>query len=83
MQLTWTHTLADGRRLEYRLPRWYPWALRLMGLVSTLRARLPDEAQRLRLRERCMQVRVLPDGRWQRWRDFDASPAVADRQPGK
>ena len=70
MRLLWAHDLPDGRRIEYRLPRWYPWALRLLGLLTTARGVPAGPAQVERLRAACLKVRVLPDGRWMRWREF-------------
>jgi hypothetical protein len=61
----------DGRRIEHRLAWWYPPALWLLGLVSAARGRWPSEAELLRLRDRCLRVRVLPDGRWLRRRDVE------------
>jgi hypothetical protein len=71
MRRYWTQQLPTGQAIECRLPWWYPWALRLLGFVYALRGRYPDEATLLRLRQRCLRVRRLPDGAWQRWRDVD------------
>jgi hypothetical protein len=72
MRLQWTQQLPTGQSVECRLPWWYPWALRVMGFGYALRGRYPDDAVLVRLRQRCLRVRRLPDGAWQRWRDFDA-----------
>jgi hypothetical protein len=45
--------------------------LRLIGFVYGLRGRYPDDAALIRLRQRCLRVRRLPDGAWQCWREFD------------
>lgn len=73
MRRYWTQPLPDGQSVEYRLPWWYPWALRLLGFAYALRGRYPDDAALLRLRQRALRVRRLPDGAWQRWRDFEAA----------
>jgi hypothetical protein len=72
MRRHWTQQLPDGQSVEWRLPWWYPTALRVMGFVYALRGRYPDDVELLRLRQRCLRVRRLPDGAWQRWREFDA-----------
>ena len=71
MRRRWTATLPDGQSVECRLPWWYPWALRLLGFTCALRGRYPDDAALLRLRQRALRVRRLPDGAWQRWPDAD------------
>jgi hypothetical protein len=71
MRRHWTQPLPDGQSVECRLPWWYPTALRLIGFVYGLRGRYPDDAALIRLRQRCLRVRRLPDGAWQCWRDFD------------
>jgi hypothetical protein len=78
MRRRWTQSLPDGQSIECRLPWWYPTVLRLMGFAYALRGRYPDDTALLRLRQRCLRVRQLPDGAWQRWRDFDAGH---DSQP--
>lgn len=72
MRRRWTQTLPDGQSIECRLRWWYPWALRVTGFAYALRGRYPDDAALLRLRERGLRVRRLPDGAWQRWRDVAA-----------
>lgn len=72
MRRHWTQTLSDGQSVECRLLWWYPTALRVMGFAYALRGRYPDDAVLIRLRQRGLRVRRLPDGEWQRWRDFDA-----------
>ncbi len=73
MRRHWTQPLPDGATVECRLPWWYPWALRAMGLAYALRGRYPDDARLIALRSGCLQVRTLPDGRWMRWRDHEAA----------
>jgi hypothetical protein len=72
MRRHWTEPTSSGQSIECRLAWWYPWALRVLGFACALRGRYPDDAALLRLRQRCQRVRRLPDGAWQRWRDFDA-----------
>jgi hypothetical protein len=71
MRRHWTQQLPNGQAIECRLPWWYPTALRLLGFLSALRGRYPGDAQLMRLRQRCLRVRQLPDGRWMRWHDLD------------
>lgn len=71
MRRHWIDQLPTGQSIECRLPWWYPWVLRTMGFVYALRSRYPDETTLVRLRQRCLRVRRLPDGAWQRWRDFE------------
>lgn len=70
MRRHWIEQRADGLQVEHRLAWWYPAALWLLGLASAARGRYPDDAQLVRLRDRCLRVRVLPDGRWLRRRDI-------------
>jgi hypothetical protein len=72
MRRHWTQPLPDGQSIECRLPWWYPWALRVLGFAYALRGRYPEDAVLTRLRQRGLRVRRLPDGAWQRWRDFEA-----------
>lgn len=76
MRRHWTQQLPTGQSIECRLPWWYPWALRLLGFAYALRGRYPDDAALLRLRQRGLRVRTLPDGRWMRAREFDDSLRV-------
>jgi hypothetical protein len=71
MRRHWIQQLPNGLSVECRLPWWYPTALRVLGFANALRGRYPDDAQLLRLRQWCLRVRPLPDGRWMRWRDLD------------
>jgi hypothetical protein len=71
MRRHWTQHLPNGRAIECRLPWWYPAALRLLGFLSALRGRYPDDAALLRLRQSCLRLRPLPHGRWMRWHDLD------------
>jgi hypothetical protein len=71
MRRRWTLSLPDGQSVECLLPWWYPTALRVMGFAYALRGRYPDDAVLIRLRQRALRVRQLPDGVWRRWRDFD------------
>lgn len=76
MRRHWTQQLPTGQSIECRLPWWYPWVLRLLGFAYALRGRYPDDAALLRLRQRCLRVRTLPDGRWMRASDVDESTRV-------